>query len=267
MADKKKKGEESEANAEVVGKASAAEGSEAAPAAEGKKSKEGKGEKGGKGKEGKEPKEKKAKKEEGAKPPDGGTDKPAEPAPPPRLALMYKSTVIPKLRDQFKYKNAMAVPRIVKVVLNSGVKQGDDREKRLQTVARDLGLIAGQKPLITTARRSVSGFRLRQGERIGAKVTLRKARMFEFLDRLISIAMPRVRDFRGLDPKSFDGRGNYTFGIDEQIIFPEVDIDSVENYFGLDVTIVTTARSDDEARELLRGFGFPFAATNVAATN
>jgi len=163
-----------------------------------------------------------------------------------------------KLAEQFGYKNKMQVPVIEKIVLNMGVGEGVNDRKKVDSAAGDLGLIAGQKAVITKARKSVANFKLRDGQAIGAKVTLRRARMYEFIDRLINIALPRVRDFRGLNPKSFDGRGNYTIGIKEHIIFPEIDYDKAAEVWGMDITVCTTARSDDEARALLAAFNFPF---------
>ncbi|MEC9184439.1 MAG: 50S ribosomal protein L5, partial [Pseudomonadota bacterium] len=156
------------------------------------------------------------------------------------------------------YDNVMQVPRIEKVVLNMGVGEAVQDSKKVQAAVADLTLIAGQKPVVTRAKKSIAGFKLREGMPIGAKVTLRRDRMFEFVDRLINIALPRVRDFRGLNPRSFDGRGNYSMGLKEQIVFPEIDYDKVDTIRGLDIIVVTTASTDDEARELLRGFNFPF---------
>lgn len=196
---------------------------------------------------------KKGKKEKG-----GGDAAKKVPIPVPRLLEKYRSEIIDKMVEQFSYKNRMAVPRLVKVVVNSGIKQGDDRAKRLAAVKADIEKITGQRAVATRARRSVSGFRLRAGEEIGCKVTLRESRMFEFLDRLIAVAVPRVRDFRGLNPSGFDQRGNYSFGFVEQIPFPEVDLDNVEHYFGMDITVVTTAETSEEGRALLQHLGFPF---------
>jgi len=176
----------------------------------------------------------------------------------PRLRTHFDEVVRAKLAEQFGYKNKMQVPVIEKIVLNMGVGEGVNDRKKVDSAAGDLGLIAGQKAVITKARKSVANFKLRDGQAIGAKVTLRRARMYEFIDRLINIALPRVRDFRGLNPKSFDGRGNYTIGIKEHIIFPEIDYDKAAEVWGMDITVCTTARSDDEARALLAAFNFPF---------
>jgi len=176
----------------------------------------------------------------------------------PRLKLYYDDVLRAELTKQFNYENAMQVPRLEKVVINMGVGQGVGDSKKVNTAAGDLALIAGQKPVITKARKSIATFKLREGMAIGAKVTLRKSRMYDFIDRLVTIALPRVRDFRGLNPKSFDGRGNYALGIKEHIIFPEIDYDKVDEILGLDVIVCTTAASDEEARALLKGFNFPF---------
>jgi large subunit ribosomal protein L5 len=163
-----------------------------------------------------------------------------------------------KLVEDFGYKNPMQVPVIQKVVINMGVGEGVNDRKKVEVAAADLGLIAGQKAIITKARKSIATFKVRDGQAIGCKVTLRKTRMYEFVDRLINIALPRVRDFRGLNPKSFDGRGNYTIGIKEHIIFPEIDYDKAADIWGMDITVCTSAKSDDEARALLTAFNFPF---------
>jgi len=170
----------------------------------------------------------------------------------------YETQVVPKLMEAFGYTNRMQVPRVEKVVLNMGLGQAIQNIKILDGAAEELKLIAGQKPVVTRAKRSIASFKLRTGMPIGVTVTLRRQRMFDFLTKLINVAMARVRDFRGLSPKAFDGRGNYTLGIKEQIIFPEIDFDKVETIKGLNVTIVTTARTDDEGRELLRLMGIPF---------
>ena len=175
-----------------------------------------------------------------------------------RLRALYDSEVVPKLIAEFGYKNKMEVPKIDKIVLNMGVGEAVNDTKKVTTAAADLALIAGQKPIITRARKAISTFKVRENMPIGAKVTLRKTRMYEFLDRLVTIALPRVRDFRGLDPKSFDGRGNYALGVKEHIIFPEIDYDKAESMLGLDIVVCTTAKSDAEARALLRAFNFPF---------
>ena len=175
-----------------------------------------------------------------------------------RLEKIYKEEVVPVMTEKFGYKNPMEVPRLVKITLNMGVGEATQDKKKVTSAAEEMELIAGQKPVITKARKSIAQFKLREGMPIGAKVTLRRERMYEFLDRLINIALPRVRDFRGLNPKSFDGRGNYAFGIKEQIIFPEISYDRVDKVRGMDIIVTTTAKTDDEARELLRLFGFPF---------
>lgn len=177
-----------------------------------------------------------------------------------RLKEAYEKDIKPALVQQFGYPNTMAAPRIEKIVLNMGVGEAVADSKKINAAVDDLTAIAGQKAVITRSRKSIANFKLREGMGIGCKVTLRRERMYEFLDRLVTIALPRVRDFRGLSGRSFDGRGNYSLGIKEHIVFPEIDYDKVETVRGLDVVIVTTAESDDEARELLRGFGLPFAA-------
>lgn len=176
----------------------------------------------------------------------------------PRLKTQYLETIKDELTKEFGYKNVMQVPRLDKVVLNMGVGEGVADSKKVTAAAAHLGLIAGQRPVITKARKSVATFKLREGMPIGAKVTLRKDRMYEFIDRLVNIALPRVRDFRGLNPKSFDGRGNYTMGLKEHIIFPEIDYDKVEDVLGMDIIVCTTASTDDEARALLKSLNFPF---------
>jgi large subunit ribosomal protein L5 len=178
----------------------------------------------------------------------------------PRLERLYHESVVPELRTRFGYDNPMAVPRLVKIVLNMGVGEAASDRKKIESAVADLARISGQKPIVTLARKSVASFKIREGWPIGCKVTLRRARMYEFLDRLINIALPRVRDFRGLNPRAFDGRGNYSLGIREQIIFPEIDYDKIDALRGLDVTITTSAASDEEARELLRAFSFPLRA-------
>jgi len=177
-----------------------------------------------------------------------------------RLKTVYDNDIKKALVERFKYANTMAVPRIEKIVLNMGVGEAVTDSKKINSAAEDLTLIAGQKAVITMSKKSIANFKLREEMGIGCKVTLRRERMYEFLDRLITIALPRVRDFRGVSGRSFDGRGNYAMGIKEHIVFPEIDYDKAETIRGLDVIIVTTAGSDDEARELLRGFGMPFAA-------
>jgi large subunit ribosomal protein L5 len=176
----------------------------------------------------------------------------------PRLRTHFEEVVRKKLAEQFGYKNRMQVPVLKKVVINMGIGEGVNDRKKVEAAANDLGLIAGQKAVITKARKSIATFKVRDGQPIGCKVTLRKARMYEFVDRLINIALPRVRDFRGLSPKSFDGRGNFTIGIKEHIIFPEIDYDKAADVWGMDVTVCTSAKTDDEARALLSAFNFPF---------
>ena len=175
-----------------------------------------------------------------------------------RLQDHYKEQVIPALIEKFGYKSAMQVPRIEKITLNMGVGEATGDKKILQNAVADMVQIAGQQPVVTLARKSVAGFKIREGWPIGCKVTLRAERMYEFLDRLVNIAIPRIRDFRGLNPKSFDGRGNYSMGVKEQIIFPEVEYDKVDALRGMDITITTTAPTDEEGRALLEGFNFPF---------
>ena len=176
----------------------------------------------------------------------------------PRLLQRYKEEVVPALMERFGYKNIMQVPKIEKVVVNIGLGEALQNPKALDHAARDLATITGQKPLVTRARKSIATFKLRKGNPIGLKVTLRGRRMYDFLDRLFNVALPRVRDFRGVSPDSFDGRGNYTLGLREQLIFPEIDYDQVDRVRGMEVTIVTTAETDEEARELLRLLGMPF---------
>ncbi|MBL7249780.1 50S ribosomal protein L5 [Alloalcanivorax sp. C16-2] len=173
------------------------------------------------------------------------------------LKKVYNEEIVPKLKEQLGYENVMEVPKITKITLNMGVGEAAQDRKAIEGALSDMTAIAGQKPLITKARKSVAGFKIREGWPIGCKVTLRNRRMYEFLDRLVSVAIPRVRDFRGLNPKSFDGRGNYSMGLREQIVFPEIDFDKVDKLRGLDITITTTAKTDDEARALLRAFNFP----------
>ena len=175
-----------------------------------------------------------------------------------RLKAVYEKEIVPKLLQEFGYKNALQVPKIDKIVLNMGVGEAVNDTKKVTAAAADLALIAGQRPIVTRARKAISTFKVRENMPIGAKVTLRKTRMYEFLDRLVTVALPRVRDFRGLDPKSFDGRGNYAIGVKEHIIFPEIDYDKVESMLGMDIVVCTTAKTDAEARALLRAFNFPF---------
>ena len=176
----------------------------------------------------------------------------------PRMKTLYEKVVRDALMKKFEYQNVMQIPRIEKIVINMGVGDAVNDRKRVDTAAGDLALIAGQKPVITRARKAIAVYKLREGMAIGAKVTLRGDRMYEFLDRFVTIALPRVKDFRGLNPKSFDGRGNYATGLKEHLVFPEIDYDKVDNVLGMDVIVCTSAHSDDEARELLKGFNFPF---------
>ena len=176
----------------------------------------------------------------------------------PRLKKFYRDVVVPKMQEQFGYKNVMEIPRIDKIVLNMGVGESTADSKKATIAAADMALIAGQKPVITRARNAIAQFKVRENMPIGCKVTLRQARMYEFLDRFITIALPRVRDFRGLNPKSFDGRGNYAMGVKEHIIFPEINYDKVDQIWGMDVIVCTTAKTDEEARALLKLFNFPF---------
>ena len=175
-----------------------------------------------------------------------------------RLFDLYKNDIAKEMASKFNLKNPLAIPRIDKIVINMGVGKATQDKALLEVAADSLGKISGQKPVITRAKTSVAGFRLREGNDIGCKVTLRGRRMYEFLDRLISIALPRIRDFRGVNPNSFDGHGNYSLGLAEQVVFPEIDADKIQHTQGMDISIVTTAPNDDQARELLRGFGLPF---------
>ncbi|GGO83667.1 50S ribosomal protein L5 [Wenjunlia tyrosinilytica] len=176
----------------------------------------------------------------------------------PRLKTRYREEIVGKLREDFKYENVMQVPGLVKIVVNMGVGDAARDSKLIEGAIRDLATITGQKPAVTKARKSIAQFKLREGQPIGAHVTLRGDRMWEFLDRLLSLALPRIRDFRGLSPKQFDGRGNYTFGLTEQAMFHEIDQDKIDRVRGMDITVVTTATNDDEGRALLRHLGFPF---------
>ena len=189
----------------------------------------------------------------------------AQVAPPPRLKLRYRQEILPALQRELGLANPMRVPRLEKITVNMGVGEAVKDAKLLDAATADLATITGQKPMVTRARKSIAAFKLRAGMSIGAKVTLRGARMWEFLDRLLSTALPRIRDFRGLDPDAFDGGGNYTIGVTEQLIFPEIDYDKVVKIRGMDITIVTTTRDDDEARALLRALGFPFAGQPAVA--
>ncbi len=209
----------------------------------------------GKG-EAKEPKA--AKGEKGPKAPAEKKPRVPEEKVTPRLRTHFDEVVRKQLTEQFGYKNPMQVPKISKVVLNMGIGEGVVDRKKVEQAAADLAQITGQKPVITKARKSIATYKLRAGQAIGCKVTLRKIRMYEFVDRLVNIALPRVRDFRGLSPKSFDGRGNYTLGVKEHIVFPEIDYDKATEVWGMDITVCTTARTDEEARALLAAFNFPF---------
>jgi large subunit ribosomal protein L5 len=176
----------------------------------------------------------------------------------PRLRTQYEETIKPELIKQFGYANVMMAPKLDKIVLNMGVGEAVNDTKKVRSAAGDLEKIAGQKPVITHARKSIAGFKVREDMPLGVKVTLRKQRMYEFIDRLVNVALPRVRDFRGLNPNSFDGRGNYAMGIKEHIIFPEINFDQIDQAWGMDIIVCTTARTDDEARALLKAFNFPF---------
>jgi large subunit ribosomal protein L5 len=176
----------------------------------------------------------------------------------PRLRKDYDERIAKAMTEKFGYKNRMEVPRLEKIVINMGVGEATQDKKKVDTAASEMELIAGQKPVITKAKKSIAQFKLREGMPIGVKVTLRRERMYEFLDRLVTVALPRVRDFRGLNPKSFDGRGNYAMGLKEQIVFPEINYDRIDKVRGMDIIVTTTAKTDEEARELLRLFNFPF---------
>ncbi|BCX88818.1 large subunit ribosomal protein L5 [Methylomarinovum tepidoasis] len=176
----------------------------------------------------------------------------------PRLETEYKERIVPELMKRFNYKSVMQVPKITKITINMGLGEAVADKKVLEHAMEDLALIAGQKGVVTRARKSIAGFKIREGMPIGCKVTLRRERMYEFLDRLINVAIPRIRDFRGLTPKAFDGRGNYTMGVKEQIIFPEIDYEKIDAIRGMDITITTSARDDEEGRALLESFNFPF---------
>jgi len=252
----------------------------AAKTKDGKDSKDAKGGKGGKeaGKENKgQPKEARAPKEarqpaapkesretrqrearEAAEPKEQKERRPERPAPVPRLQVHYREVVVKQLMEQFQYKTAMQVPRIEKIVLNMGVGEAVADKKIMDHAVADMAKIAGQKPLVTNARKSIANYKVRAGYPVGCKVTLRGARMYEFLDRLVSVAMPRIRDFRGMSGRAFDGRGNYNMGVKEQIIFPEIEYDKIDAVRGMNITITTTAKSDNEAKALLGAFRFPF---------
>jgi len=183
----------------------------------------------------------------------------------PRLEEYFQKSVTPELMKRFKYTSIMQVPKLNKIAVNVGVGQATQDAKILDGVVKELESIVGQKPVITKARKAISNFKLREGVPIGVRVTLRRNRMYEFMDRFVSVAVPRIRDFRGFSDRSFDGRGNYTVGVKEQIIFPEIDVDKISRVFGMDITFVTTARTDQEALELLKGLGFPFVKREEAA--
>ena len=178
----------------------------------------------------------------------------------PRLRTHYKDTVRAALKEEFGYKNDLQIPRLDKIVLNMGIGEATSDSKKVRAAEADLAQISGQKPVVTKAKTSIAGFKLREGMPIGVKVTLRRDRMYEFLDRLVTVAMPRVRDFRGLSPKSFDGRGNFAMGLKEHIVFPEIDFDKIEQVWGMDIVICTTAKTDAEAKALLKHFNLPFTA-------
>ena len=182
----------------------------------------------------------------------------------PRMKQRYDDEIVKAMTEKFGYKNRLEVPRLEKIVINMGVGEATQDKKKVEVAASEMELIAGQKPVITKAKKSIAQFKLREGMPIGVKVTLRRERMYEFLDRLVTVALPRVRDFRGLNPKSFDGRGNYAMGLKEQIIFPEISYDKIDKVRGMDIIVTTTAKTDEEARELLRLFGFPFPAEQQA---
>lgn len=176
----------------------------------------------------------------------------------PRLKERYRAELLPQMKQELGYRNDMEVPRLEKIIVNMGVGEGAHDPKAIDAAMTDMGIITGQKPKLCRARKSIAGFKLREGMSVGCKVTLRGDRMYEFLDRLMSLAIPRVRDFRGLNPNSFDGRGNYSFGLDEQLVFPEIDYDKIVKVRGMDIAIVTSAKTDDEALTLLKKFGMPF---------
>ncbi len=175
-----------------------------------------------------------------------------------RLKNLYQETTVPKLMEQFQYKNTYQVPKLVKVIINRGLGDASQNAKALEASLNEIAIVTGQKPVVTRAKKAIAGFKIRQGMPVGIMVTLRSDRMYAFLDRLISLALPRIRDFRGVSPKSFDGRGNYTLGLREQLIFPEIDYDSIDQIRGMDVSIVTTASTDEEGRALLKEMGMPF---------
>ena len=212
------------------------------------------------GKSGKASERRSPKKKEGAPAPQAKDEGSEESKFNPRMREAYVQKVVPALMKEFGYKNIMQVPKLERIVLNVGMGEAIQNVKLLESAATELGLITGQKPLITKARKAIATFKLRQGMPIGTKVTLRSRRMWEFFDRLVTLSLPRIRDFRGVSPKSFDGRGNYTLGLKEQLIFPEIKYDEVASIHGMDITIVTTARTNDEGRALLKHLGMPFRA-------
>jgi large subunit ribosomal protein L5 len=195
-----------------------------------------------------------------AKPAEGAPKSIQEPTGPPRLQEVYRQQVVPAMMKAFSYKNEMQVPRVHSVVLNVGMGKATQNAKLLESAVEELALISGQRPVVTRARKAIANFKLRKGLAIGAKVTLRGRRMFEFLDRLFTMALPRIRDFKGISPKSFDGRGNYTLGLKEQLIFPEIKYDQVQSIHGMDITIVTSANTNEEGKALLKELGVPFRA-------
>jgi large subunit ribosomal protein L5 len=211
-----------------------------------------------KGKGGKPPERKPAGKKEAAAADSAKHEEVHEPPVEPRLRAIYRDQIIPVLMKEFGYKNPMQVPRLECIVLNVGMGEAIQNVKLLESATAELGVISGQKPVVTRAKKAIAGFKLRQGMPIGAKVTLRSRRMYEFFDRLVTLALPRIRDFRGVSPKAFDGRGNYTLGLKEQLIFPEIKYDSVASIHGMDITIVTSARTNDEGKALLKHLGMPF---------
>ncbi len=210
----------------------------------------------------KEQKKQKQQKKKGEEPAEAAAPLSNEPAPPPRLFVKYRQEVVKRLMEQFKYKNVMMVPRLEKIAINIGIGEAAQDPKLLEMAVKELAQITGQKPEIRKSKKAISNFKLRENQPIGCRVTLRRHRMYEFMDRLISLAIPRIRDFRGVSDSSFDGRGNYTLGVKEQIIFPEIDIDKVSKINGMDITFVTTAKTDEEAYALLKELGMPFRKKN-----
>lgn len=206
--------------------------------------------------------QKKQKQKKGEEPVKAAAPVSNEPAPPPRLFVKYRQEVVKRLMEQFKYKNVMMVPRLEKIAINIGIGEAAQDPKLLEMATKELAQITGQKPEIRKSKKAISNFKLRENQPIGCRVTLRRHRMYEFMDRLISLAIPRIRDFKGVSDSSFDGRGNYTLGVKEQIIFPEIDIDKVSKINGMDITFVTTAKTDEEAYALLKELGMPFRKKN-----